>query len=133
MSNSLSPEVQRRLKEDFLPHLDELLIGRNKTQKLMSLIIMVPCALLIVWLIKGMIFDNEFYVVTFSTLLPLIAISFVYLGKLQSCNDQIFSIKLSVIAGTDEVLRKSFGKSLTCMGNFEGLIKEMKGIVKDGK
>lgn len=61
-------------------------------------------------------------------LMTAIAVVFVYIGKLQACDDVIPLVTCAVYIGCKNQLATSIQR-LECYGNFEGLINNVKSIL----
>jgi hypothetical protein len=57
-----------------------------------------------------------------TSLLGLASICFVYLGKLQACNDHLVTLELAVRARDYGLLLEVMMSSVRCMGNLSSLL-----------
>jgi len=133
----IDSEVQDCLINDWLPRLHNLEKARKPKRKLMVAIILIPLVIALIVFIIGMLINiiNEEFKLNFiiiSIIGGYSAVCFVYLGKLQSCDDTVLIIDMTVKLGYIEPLLKVIAK-ISCYGSFQSLIKEMGNIFKDGK
>jgi hypothetical protein len=124
---ALNPKIKKAIDE-WLPQLSKLNDARKPMRNLMIFLILIPFVLLTVLAILGVIT----WVVYIPIAMGSLAISFVYIGKLQSCYDKTVAIDAIVRLGYLEPILKCV-ENLSCYSKFESLIKDMGGILKYGK
>lgn len=127
----LDDETKRLLIEQWLPHVRALRDQRRPYITMMLALIILP--VVIALLITGyMLLTNQ---LNFRGLggsgliLGVSAIAFVYLGKLQSCNDTIIIIEGVVMLGDRDQIIKSISM-ITCLGKMQDLLREIRPLVK---
>lgn len=123
----IDEKVHQRILNDWLPNLDRILERRKITKRLMVVVILVPI-LLTVFAFVYMAMTGSFDAIGALSTTPLqafTAIGFVYLGKLQACDDKIFAVRCKVQLGHLEPLLEGL-KEISCYGQFNGLFKDMK-------
>src|SRR4051812_49001151 len=127
---SLDPKVHKCLKEEWLPRLIDLGSRRRPMQRLMIGILLIPLILSVV-IIVHVIFISKDYkwvegvVVTF--LLGLSSVCFVYIGKIQACNDELLAIEYAVIVGDQALLIDMISK-LGCFGSFREILNDARRL-----
>jgi hypothetical protein len=128
-------KMDSRTKEDlvqyWLPRLRELEKRRRPTIWLMRAILLVPFLFALV-LIFLQIAERkaDFTKATLSSgFLGLAALSAVYLGKFQSCNDVLLMIEATVYLGDREQLLKAMAQ-LSCLGGMRSLLQDAKRYVR---
>jgi hypothetical protein len=102
-------------------------------QRLMCVVLLVPLILMVVLVAHMLIVENFHWVegAITTSLLGVSALCFVYLGRIQACNDDLILIELAVIKGDEELLYKAISK-ISCFGSFREILSDVKLIVADG-
>jgi len=62
-------------------------------------------------------------------LMGVSSLAFVYLGRLQQCNDVIVAIEFTVILGDRDQIIKSIS-SISCFGKMQDLLRDIRPILK---
>ncbi|MBN2774224.1 MAG: hypothetical protein JXR31_08240 [Prolixibacteraceae bacterium] len=129
--NKINTNTQKTLIDDWLPKLDNLRKERKFIHHIMLGIIIFPLIIVICLIIHMILTDfNILEGSLMSIFISLSAITFVYLGKLQACDDVILQIDLAVRLGDKDFLLRSISK-ITCYGSFKNLINEVGRICKN--
>jgi hypothetical protein len=128
---SLDQETKLVLIEQWLPRVRELRDQRKPIFIIMTCIIIVPLVATIALLLQQVLTKEiDFMKLGISgLLLGISAIPFVYLGRLQQCNDVIVAIELQVILGDREQIIKSIA-SISCFGKMQDLLRDIRPFLK---
>jgi hypothetical protein len=130
----LDPEIQSRLIELWLPRLQDLKRQRQPLQRLMIAILLVPlvsAVLVVAHMIYALFMSSPvggIELTAAGSLLGLSCFCFLYLGKIQACNDQLVEIEFALVMGDQTHLRRALSQ-LTCMGAFKGIFSDAKRSV----
>ena len=125
----MDPKVQQRLIRAWLPRLRELTRRRRPLLWLMVAVLLVPLVVTLLFVVHlvWLVWSREPVTWTetgiTSVLLPVACLSFVYLGKLQSCSDGLLVIELAVYCGDADRLSKAIGQ-ITCFAEFQGVLRD---------
>ncbi len=131
--NTINPIIQECLINEWLPRLYNLKNERKPIQRLMVIIIIFPLVIVTGLLLHMFITDFSLIESSLMTaFFTLSAIAFVYLGKLQACNDVILEIDFAIRLGNLDYLLRAIPK-ISGFGSFQNLIKEMGGILTHGQ
>ena len=127
----IDPKTRQRLEKHWLPHVRQLKQDRKPMFWLMVAVLVAPLIMVLI-LVLFQIFvlkDLDAAASAVSvTLLGVSALSFKYLGKLQSCNDAIAIIEYAVLLGDRQNLHKAVS-NLTCLGKFRGIISDVQHFI----
>lgn len=127
----MSPVVQQRLSNEWLPRLRQLHTDRRPIRWLMITVLLTPFVFLCILVVISLLDHKNIGWERGSlgaVLLGLSALCFTYLGKLQECHDIVLSIELAVIAGDSELLYRAISR-LTCYGAFRGILADARRIL----
>ena len=116
----IQPDTLKRLIDYWLPELHAVRDRRRGMRRLMIFLFSLPLALALAGAIaaylKGSVSLTEGGALMFIS--SWAAVSFVYLGKLQACDDAVYEISLTVYLGFVEPMLKAVPKlSLNRTGN----------------
>jgi hypothetical protein len=129
---NLDEKTHKLLIEEWLPGVRDLKRQRRPIFWIMLCVILVPLALAIGLLLSRILGKTEIDLATgaiCALLLGVSSIAFVYLGRLQRCNDIISIIELAVFVGDKDNIFVSVS-NVSCFGKMQGLIKDMAPIIK---
>jgi len=128
---SLDDATKQLLAEQWLPRLRELREQRKPMIRLMIGTLLAPLAVALL-IVASLIINQDlpiFKAGVSSILLGLSAIAFVYLGKIQNCNDVIVVIECSVYLGDRDQLIKSIS-NISCLGKMQDLLRDSRPFLK---
>jgi len=130
---TIDDETKRLLSEQWIPRLRELRSQRKPIFLLMACLLLVPLVA------AGAVFVQQFWGADgglnlkasgiSGMLLGVSAIPFVYLGRLQSCNDVLVVVEFSVLMGDRDQLVKSIS-NISCFGKMQDLMHTIQPFVK---
>ena len=125
---SIDPKTRKRLIEQWLPRVRELERSRRPIFRLMMAILLIPLVLAIL-LVANQIFvmkDIDAVQSTVSSIfVGLSALTFVYLGKLQKCNDVLVIVEGTVHLGDRDAILTAMS-NLYCLGSFREIFEDVK-------
>lgn len=128
---SIDPKTRKRLIEHWLPRVRELERNRRPIFRLMVGVLLIPLALAIL-LVANQVFilkDIDAFQSTLSSILiGLSALTFVYLGKLQKCNDVLVIVEGTVHLGDRDAILDAMS-NLSCLGGFKEIFEDAKNIL----
>ncbi len=124
----MDPSTRSRLKEEVLPMLDRVRQDRRPMRLLLIGITVVPL-ILAVTLVAHQMWRGDWKMVELlitGAFMTTTGTAFVYLGKLQSCDDVLTRIELVVrMDGNEEHLEKAT-QDLGCYGTFHGVVEHVR-------
>jgi len=128
---SLDEETKRLLIEQWLPRVRDLRNQRRPVFFVMLFIMLVPMFAAIAMLVPQILTQKLDLGQSglSGLLLGVSALAFVYLGRLQQCNDVIVAIEFTVILGDREQIIKSIS-SISCFGKMQGLLRDIRPFLK---
>jgi hypothetical protein len=127
----LEPAVKAELIDQWLPRLRDLKRERKPLLWIMLALLIVPVVLAIS-IVAYQLLNNNLgldKVGLCSLLLGLSSISFVYVGKLQACNDSLTFIEYYVIRGDKKLIDNSIS-NISCFGSMRGIFQDIRVIMK---
>lgn len=130
----INPDTQNLLRKEWVPRLDRLREQRRPLRNVMIGIILAPLVLALAIVVRMVFFSDDRSWFEGSLIFGLISFSavfFVYLGKLQACDDAIHEIICTVFLGYVEPLLRAI-KKVTCYSQFRGIIDDVGKIFKQG-
>jgi uncharacterized membrane protein len=127
----LDSDTKQLLTEQWLPRVRELRDQRKPIVRIMICTILVPLvAALAIVLYQILTKDLDVYKTGLcGALLGLAAIAFVYLGRLQNCNDVIVVIEFSVYLGERDQIIKAIG-NISCFGKMQDLLRDIRPLLR---
>jgi hypothetical protein len=129
---ALLDDTQKQLlMEQWLPRLRDLRDQRKPIIRLMIGTLLAPLAASLL-IVISLIINQDLYIFKAgisSILLGLSALAFVYLGKLQNCNDVIVVIECSVYLGDRDQILKSIS-NVSCLGRMQDLLHDSRPFLK---
>ena len=119
------------LREQWFPRLSEIKTDRRNIVKIMMLMLVFPIVSVFIVFAYEVIKDdiNIKLISLLSIMLGLSAVAFIYIGRLQSCNDQIAIIEFYVYTGDRDKIIKSIS-IISCLGSMQGILKDTMSILK---
>ena len=129
---SLDNAQKQLLMEQWLPRLRDLRDQRRPIIRIMIGTLLAPLAVALA-IVVSLIVNQDlaiFKAGVSSILLGLSAIAFVYLGKLQDCNDVIVFIECSVYLGDKDQILKSIS-NVSCLGRMQDLLRDSRPFWKE--
>ena len=128
---SLDEETKRLLIEQWLPRVRDLRNQRKPVFFVMLFIMVVPILAAIAMLAPQILTQKLDLGQSglSGLLLGVSALAFVYLGRLQQCNDVIVAIEFTVILGDREQIIKSIS-SISCFGKMQDLLRDIRPFLK---
>ncbi len=129
---SLDEETKRLLMELWLPRVRELRDQRKPVFFVMLFIMLVPMFAAIAMLAQQYFLIQKLDLGQSglsALLLGVSALAFVYLGRLQQCNDVIVAIEFTVILGDREQIIKCIG-NISCFGKMQDLLRDIGPLLK---
>ena len=128
---SIDSKTRKRLEEQWLPRVRELERRRRPIFRLLVAILLIPLVLAIL-LVANQIFilkDIDGFQSTLSSFfIGLSAFTFVYLGKLQKCNDVLVIVEGTVYLGDRDAILEAMS-NLSCLGGFREIFEDVKKIL----
>jgi hypothetical protein len=128
---ALDSDIKQLLTEQWLPRVRELRDQRKPIARVMICMIVMPLvaafAIVAYQILTGNL--DVYKTGMCALLLGPAAVSFVYLGRLQSCNDVIVVIELSVLMGERDQIIKAV-TNITCFGKMQDLLRDIRPFLK---
>ncbi len=131
---TIDPEIQARLINEWLPRLRELRHERRPLQLLMIIVLLTPLVVVLTIVVHTILSGASLDWTKGSVSVMLLGISclcFVYLGKLQECNDRLLIIEFAVLEGDQERLHRAVSM-LTCFGRLRRILEDAKRVIRQG-
>jgi hypothetical protein len=128
----LDEATKHVLTEQWLPRVRALRDQRKPITLVMMAIILVPVAVMLP-IVVYLTVNNQLDILKAGVcglVLGLPAIAFVYLGRLQSCNDVIVIIEFSVYLGDRDQIIKAIS-NIACFGKMQDLLRDIKPLLKN--
>lgn len=126
----IQPDTLKRLIDHWLPELHAVRDRRRGIRRLMIFLFSLPLGLTLAGAIaayvKGSVSLTDGGALMF--LSGWAAVAFVYLGKLQACDDVVHEISLTVYLGFIEPMLGAVRK-LSCYSKFRGVIADVRNIL----
>lgn len=119
-SSRIKPSTRKWLEEQWLPEIRAIPERRRPMKRLLMAIAIGPLAFVIVWVCFLLMSGTDFHLKQGAVLTSMVGLSvgsIVFLGKLQSCDDQIPQIALAVGLNDEQMLRNSISQ-LGCYSGF---------------
>lgn len=128
----ISEEQRDYLLNHWLPRVHRLAEQRRPIRRLMVGVLITMCIVCLAAFIPPLVGIAEWNVskhgITGMTTLMVFAIVFGYLGKLQSCDDQLLGFDLAVCQGEWECLMKTID-GLSCYSRHIEIIKDIQNLI----
>ncbi len=113
--------------------IEDVLKGRKVIKWIMSSLIILPFILVAAGCVVAFINNDAKIALLISPVLSISALAFVYVGKLQDCDDRMHQYKIIVVASQDiETIVKS-SKIISCYGKFDGIFDRIDTIITNLK
>jgi hypothetical protein len=130
MKTPIDPKLHKLLIEQFVPRLRQVKNDRRSMQLVMIVVLLIPLLVSVVLVFRTLVAGGESKLeegVIATGLLGVSSVCFIYLGKIQSCNDELLDIELAVFEGDQDRLHDTISK-LGCLGNLRGILNDVRRI-----
>lgn len=125
----MRPAVQTRLRQEWLPVLRQVREQRRPMRLLLIAIVLIPLVCVVVLLNHMWERDlKSAEVVIAGGLMTVVATAFIYLGKIQACDDVLPRIECAILLGYMELLVEATA-DLGCYGQLKGVIEDARKIL----
>jgi hypothetical protein len=129
---SLDAATQRALIRQWLPQVRELRDQRKAMIRVMVCTIMAPVVVAL-GMIVFTVATHHLDLLTSGLaglLLGVSSLAFIYLGKIQNCNDVLIVIEFTVFLGDRDQLLKSI-TNISCLGKMQDLLQDVRVLLKE--
>jgi hypothetical protein len=131
---SLDSTTKQLLEEQWLPRLRDLRDQRKPMIRLMIGTLLVPLVVALL-IVLSLILNQDlaiFKAGVCTLLLGVSALAFVYLGKIQNCNDVLVVVELQVYLGDRDQIIKSIS-NISCLGKMQDLLRDARPLLRNLK
>ena len=133
--NKIGKEERELLIKIWIPRIDRIVERRAFVRRAMVFFMCAPFVVFLLLLACLLVIGDTGFLLKSSALLSiflgLAAVGFVYLGKMQACDDILESVTAVVILGDRTLIMASMDR-LSCLGRMDNLLRDLKPFLHPG-